>query len=123
MGAVVVHIFLCVRSTVLYYIILQWIVFQPFLVSTQLPFHFLQKNPWLFHAVIDGAGAPIGWESKALLKDCLPSLSLTNPPDKALLLAVLRGWVNTLRFTSYQFGGHESMFFSFHAPSSKKHLG
>ena len=71
------------------------------------------------YSVIDGAGAPIGWESKALLKHCLPSLSLTNPPDTALLLAVLRGWKNTFRFTSYQFGGHESMFFSFHYPFSK----
>lgn len=102
--------FFCVRGIALCYIILQWIVFQSF-VSTQVPFQCL----WWSMCV-----APIGWESRVitrpmprrilrckalLLKDYLPSLSLTNPPDKALLL--------------------EGIVFSFHDPFSvkKKHLG
>lgn len=96
-------------------------------LSSQVPFQCL----WWSMCV-----APIGWESRVitrpmprrtlrykalLLKDYLPSLSLTNPPDKALLLGVLTG-IGSLRFTSYQFGGQceNSLFFSWSIFEKKK---
>lgn len=114
MGAVV----FCVRSTVLYYIILQWIVFHPFFVSTQLRFHCCWGSFKKWTVAIPCRDR-WGWGFYRLGIQGLIKALLTNPPDTALLLAVLRGWVNTFRFTSYQFGGHESMFFSFHDPFSK----
>lgn len=60
---------------------------------------------------------------KALfLKDYLPSLSLTNPPDKALLLGFLTGigWVGLLDLRPISLGGNVRIVFSFHDPFSKK---